>query len=250
MAAPDGSDELASMMSELKLKKKSKKKEKAADEAGAAGGEAESAAADGTGAGSGSGAGAGADASGAAPHPSSSAATPSSLSAFRVVVDDKGTYNLLMLRVYDQLRANNPDLVNKRKAVMPPPQVMRVGTSRILWTNFADTCKRMKRDPDHVMRFFLTELGTTGSIDGSDRFLMKGKFVPKYIESLLKRYINEYVTCSMCRNVDTRLSRDALTRMYFMHCESCGASRAVQAIQKGYHATAKGERRAARNAVG
>lgn len=165
-------------------------------------------------------------------------------------VDDRATYVALMTRVYDALRANNPDLVNKKKAIIRPPQVMRVGTARVLWVNFAEICKMMKRDPDHVFRYFLAELGTTGSIDGSDRFLMKGKFVPKYIESLLKKYINEYVTCQSCRGVDTRLSRDSLTRMHFMHCESCGASRAVQAIQKGYHATSKGERRTVRNKEG
>jgi translation initiation factor 2 subunit 2 len=105
----------------------------------------------------------------------------------------------------------------------------------------------MKRDPDHVFRFFLAELGTTGSIDGNQRFMIKGKYVPKYIESLLKKYIAEYVTCHMCRGVDTKLVRDNVSRMYFMQCSSCGASRAVATIQKGYHATGRGERRAARN---
>jgi len=53
----------------------------------------------------------------------------------------------------------------------------------------------------------------------------------------------------MCRGVETKLVRDPVSRMYFMHCTSCGASRAVSAIQKGYHAAQKGERRAARNAA-
>lgn len=162
-------------------------------------------------------------------------------------VNQKAMYQQLLTRVYDELRSNNPDLVNKKKSVLRPPQVMRVGTSRILWVNFAEICKMMKRDPEHVFRFFLAELGTTGSIDGSQRFLLKGKFVPKYIESLLKKYISEYVTCNGCRGVDTRLARDPMNRMYVMHCETCGAGRAVTAIQKGYHATAKGERKALRN---
>jgi translation initiation factor 2 subunit 2 len=162
---------------------------------------------------------------------------------------EKQIYSVLLTRVYDQLRANNPDLVNKKKAVMRPPNVVRVGTSRILWVNFNEICKMMKRDPDHVFRYFLTELGTTGSIDASQRFLMKGKFVPRYVESVLRRYIAEYVTCSMCRGVDTRLDRDPMTRMHFMVCETCGSSRSVAPIQKGFHATARGERRAARNAA-
>lgn len=105
--------------------------------------------------------------------------------------DDEYTYQLLLDRIYTYLRANNPDLVNKKRAVLRPPEVMRVGTSKILWVNFPEICKMMKRDPEHVFRFFLAELGTTGSIDGNQRFMIKGKYVPKYIESLLKKYIGK-----------------------------------------------------------
>lgn len=51
----------------------------------------------------------------------------------------------------------------------------------------------MGRTSDHVFQFMMAELGTEGSIDGSARLVIKGKFVPQYIESLLKKYIKEYV---------------------------------------------------------
>jgi translation initiation factor 2 subunit 2 len=165
-----------------------------------------------------------------------------------VQVMDKGQYVKLLERVYVQLRANNPDLVDKKKALLRPPTVEPVGSSRILWKNFAEICKTMRRDPQHVSNFFLTELGTTGSMTSSQQFLVKGKFKPKYIESLLKKYISEYVTCSMCRGVDTKLSRDTTARMNIMTCESCGATRAVATITKGFLAATRAERRAARNA--
>jgi translation initiation factor 2 subunit 2 len=174
----------------------------------------------------------------------------SSRSKYSIQEAREGEYSFqhMLDRIYTELRAKNPDLVNKKRAVLRPPEVMRVGTSKILWANFPEICKMMKRDPDHVFRFFLAELGTTGSIDGNSRFLIKGKFVPKTIESLLKKYIAEYVSCSMCRQVDTKLVRDAVSRMYFMHCGSCGAAKSVASIQKGFHAVNKGDRRAARNA--
>lgn len=46
-----------------------------------------------------------------------------------------------------------------------------------------------------------------------------GKYVPKYIESLLRKYIVEYVTCQMCRSPNTTLTRDAVSRLYFVHCQ-------------------------------
>ncbi len=125
----------------------------------------------------------------------------------------------------------------------------RVGTTRTAWTNFNEICVGMKRSPEHVLSFFLAELGTTGSIDGSHRLLMRGKYQPKYIESLLRKYIQEYVICAMCRNLATDLTRDAETRLWFMNCKSCRCARSVAAIKAGFHATAKGERKKAREAL-
>jgi translation initiation factor 2 subunit 2 len=106
----------------------------------------------------------------------------------------------------------------------------------------------MKRDTSHVLNFFLAELGTTGSIDGSDRLLVRGKYQPKYVESLLRKYIKEYVVCAMCHSLNTDLTRDNISRLYFMNCKACGSARSVAAIKAGFHATAKGERKKAREA--
>lgn len=46
-----------------------------------------------------------------------------------------------------------------------------------------------------------------------------GKYVPKYIESLLRKYIVEYVTCQMCRSPNTTLTRDPVSRLFFVHCQ-------------------------------
>lgn len=76
--------------------------------------------------------------------------------------------------------------------------------------------------------------------------IIQGKYVPKKIESLLRKYINEYVTCAMCRSPATTLTRDSVSRLYFVNCTSCGASRAVSTIKSGFHAVKRGERRKAR----
>ena len=47
----------------------------------------------------------------------------------------------------------------------------------------------MKRNPEHVCQFFLTELGTEGSIS-ENNLILKGKHVNKNIESLIIKYIS------------------------------------------------------------
>lgn len=158
------------------------------------------------------------------------------------------TYSDLLDRVVTTLQAQNPDLIEKKRRNMKPPQLSRVGTKKTLWVNFQEICTMMQRPPDHVNQYFMAELGTEGSIDGNHRLVIRGKYVPKYIESLLRKYIVEYVTCQMCRSPNTELVKDSSTRLQFINCKDCGSSRSVAAIRSGYHATSKADRRAARNA--
>lgn len=51
----------------------------------------------------------------------------------------------------------------------------------------------MHRQPDHVQAFLLAELGTSGSLDGQQRLVVKGRFAPKNFEGILRRYISEYL---------------------------------------------------------
>jgi len=160
------------------------------------------------------------------------------------------TYEDLLDRVVRILHDNNPDLIEKKRRNMKPPQLTRVGTKKTLWVNFQEICTMMQRSPDHVYQFFMAELGTEGSIDGQGRLVIRGKYVPKYIESLLRKYIVEYVTCQMCRSPNTELTKDSGSRLHFCKCGDCGSSRSVAPIRSGYHATSRADRRAARAAKG
>lgn len=157
------------------------------------------------------------------------------------------SYGQLLNRVVDFVHQNNPELTDKKRFTMKPPQLMRVGTKKTLWVNFQEICSMMRRNADHVFQFMMAELGTEGSIDGNKRLVIRGKFVPKYIESLLRKYIVEYVACQMCRSFNTSLTRDSVSRLFFVSCQDCGSSRSVAQIRAGYHATTKADRRAQRN---
>jgi translation initiation factor 2 subunit 2 len=105
-------------------------------------------------------------------------------------------YEELLGRVFNILRENNPELAGeKRRTVMRPPQVLREGTKKTVFANFMDLCKTMHRQPEHVMAFLLAELGTSGSLDGQQRLVVKGRFAPKVFEGILRRYVSKYLIC-------------------------------------------------------
>lgn len=146
------------------------------------------------------------------------------------------SYDELLTRVFDIMREKNPDMVagEKRKFVMRPPQVVRLGAKKSSFVNFADICKMLHRQPHHLLNFLFAELGTSGSVDGTNQLIIKGRFQQKQIETVLRRYIREYVTCHTCRSPDTILQKD--TRLFFLQCESCGSRCTVASIKSGFQA--------------
>ncbi|CAG8590459.1 9747_t:CDS:2, partial [Scutellospora calospora] len=152
------------------------------------------------------------------------------------------TYQELLGRVFRILRQNNPELAgDKKRYTIVPPSVHREGNKKTIFANVSDICKRMHRQPEHVIQFLFAELGTSGSIDGSQRLVIRGRFVQKQIENVLRRYIVEYVTCKTCKSPDTILTKE--NRIFFQQCESCGSTRSVSAIKTGFKAQT--EKRAA-----
>merc|ERR1712216_976261 len=158
------------------------------------------------------------------------------------------TYEELLTRLYQIIEDKNPSLGVGEKYKLKPPQVVRVGSKKVGWVNFQEICDMMKRSPDHVTQFVLAEFGTEGSITADGQLILKGRYQPKHAESLLRKYIKEFVTCDMCKSANTTLQRDASTRLTTVTCENCGASRTASSIKTGYHAVTRADRRAAKQA--
>mmetsp|Transcript_4243 Transcript_4243/g.10726 ORF Transcript_4243/g.10726 Transcript_4243/m.10726 type:complete len:221 (-) Transcript_4243:178-840(-) len=171
------------------------------------------------------------------------------------------TYQEMLTRMYEIVENKCPTLGVAKKHVLKPPQVVRVGSKRVAWVNFAEICQMIKRPSDHVVSFVLAEFGTEGSVAGSataraegagadGQLILKGRYLPKHLESVLRKYIKDYVTCHMCKGADTELVKDSSTRLWAVKCNVCGADRTTTSIKSGYHSVTKADRRAAKQAKG
>jgi len=141
------------------------------------------------------------------------------------------TYQFLLDRIYGLIKKLNPDFVEKTRVNIAVPIVNRVGRSRSVWINFADICNSLNRPTDHLFQFILTELGCEGSIGGENQFLLKNKYNNKHIESLLKKYVLDYVQCTNCKSTKTNLKKDNSTRMQVLACTICKSEKTVTAIR-------------------
>lgn len=113
-------------------------------------------------------------------------------------------YDLLLSRFFTLLAQKNPDHASSgsRSYKIPPPQCLREGNKKTIFANIAEICKRMKRTDEHVTSYLFAELGTSGSVDGSRRLVIKGRFQQKQIENVLRRYISKLLVFFLILVVD------------------------------------------------
>jgi len=112
----------------------------------------------------------------------------------------------------------------KDRFVLPSPKVFYEGKTTVL-ENFGAIADTLNRDPDHLMKYLLQELGTAGKVEGG-RGIFQGKFSEQAMARQIESYFEEYVVCTECRLPDTHLTKS--DRILMLKCDACGAHRPVR----------------------
>lgn len=99
--------------------------------------------------------------------------------------------------------------------------------NKTIISNFRQICSYIRREPDHVMRYLIKTLATSGTIKG-DRLILARKITSRMVNEKLQEYINEFVICKECKKPDTELMKE--DRFTFIHCLACGAKKSVSRI--------------------
>jgi len=132
-------------------------------------------------------------------------------------------YEEMLKRAYSKLP---PKVFEWKRFDIPKPRCFTIGMRTILH-NFKEICDILNRDPHHVLRFLSREMATAGNIDGA-RAVFQGKFPYDTLERLIKRYVDEFVTCPICKRPDTKIVKER--RFYFLICEACGAKSSIRPV--------------------
>ena len=124
------------------------------------------------------------------------------------IMDD---YENLLNRAIDQL----PPEVFESKRFEPVKAYSVIQGNRTFIQNFKDVADSLNRDPQHILKFLLRELGTAGNLEGV-RAILQGKFnhfnnlvdlVPVRFRSSSFHSVN--IDC-VCVRVVTNLSETCL----------------------------------------
>ena len=109
---------------------------------------------------------------------------------------------------------------------IPKANVLVQGAKTII-VNFYEIAHTLRRDPKHMLKFFLKELATSYE-ESNKTVIFQGRFPSPLINRKLEAYVREYVLCPNCGKPDTKLIK--IDRIDFIKCEACGAKHRVKKL--------------------
>ena len=104
------------------------------------------------------------------------------------------SYNELLTRIGDQL--SKVEVKKTDRIEIPKAETFWIG-QKTFFRNFGVYPKLLRRTMEHFMMFLSKELATSASLDG-DRAIFIGRKTPDSFDFILKRYIRQYVVCTVC----------------------------------------------------
>ena len=144
---------------------------------------------------------------------------------------DPYSYDQLLTRVRDILDKNNPYKTKSQKIQLKPVQLEQVAKKKYKWANFMEFAEILRRPAEHLSQFVSIELAVEVVI-ANEKLRMEGRRIDKEeLQSVLKKYILEYVKCPLCNSANTVMSKDANIRSLVMKCEACQSTRTVAPLK-------------------
>jgi len=132
-------------------------------------------------------------------------------------------YEELLKRARSQI----PEVTSKRERLELPRLTHSVIGMRTIIHNFKEIAEALNRDPRHLLKFLTREMATAATMQES-RVIFQGKFSRETFERLLQRYMEQFVTCPVCKRPDTKIVKEK--RLSFLVCEACGAKSSIRQL--------------------
>jgi len=132
-------------------------------------------------------------------------------------------YEELLKRARSQI----PEVTSKHERLELPKLAHSVIGMRTVIFNFRETAEALNRDAKHLLKFLTREMATAATMQES-RVIFQGKFSRETFERLLQRYMEQFVTCPICKLPDTKIMKEK--RLSFLVCEACGAKSSIRQL--------------------
>ena len=131
------------------------------------------------------------------------------------------TYEKLLDEAYKEIK---PITGKSERFEVPKIEGHLEGNKTIL-TNLQQIAGYLRRDINHLLKFLLKELASSGKMHGN-QLILQTKIPSIKVNEKIKQYTEEFVICRECKKPDTELIKDK--EFLFVHCLACGAKHSVR----------------------
>ncbi|MBU5575343.1 MAG: translation initiation factor IF-2 subunit beta [Nitrososphaerota archaeon] len=133
-------------------------------------------------------------------------------------------YLELLERLYQKL----PKKSGTGERFEPPKvEISYIGNQTII-KNFIFIADSLRREPQHLLKFFTKETAAPGNISGKQA-IFQSKIPAHIVNSKLEAYIKEFVLCKECKRPDTKIIKKD-KKLFSLKCEACGAETSIRSI--------------------
>lgn len=130
-------------------------------------------------------------------------------------------------KLLDDLYSKMPKQTTTTERFEPPVFSSFIEGTRTVIKNFKEVADKLRREPEHLLKYVSKELAVPGTYEGH-RAVLVGKFKEELLNHKLEHYINEYVFCKECKKPDTSLI--TYEGVKYKRCEVCGARSPVNPV--------------------
>ncbi len=126
---------------------------------------------------------------------------------------------------YDELLGKAFEKIQKKTTsdrFRVPEIISELQGNKTMIKNFSEVASSIRRDPNHLAKYFFNELAAPGVLQG-DALILQTKISRDSLKRKFDEYMKEYVYCKVCGEPDTKISKE--DRLTFIVCEACGAKK-------------------------
>jgi translation initiation factor 2 subunit 2 len=106
-----------------------------------------------------------------------------------------------------------------------PKVVGKIEGKNTIITNFQQIAQYIRRPAEHLLKFLLKELATSGKID-KDRAIFNTKLNSQKVNEKIEMYVREFVICPVCGKPDTEMLSEKGIKL--KNCLACGAKNPIK----------------------
>ena len=142
-------------------------------------------------------------------------------------------YDRLLARCIERQEHDLTEMISRCQSPVTIPHAdITVGQSRSIlnnWKSYTRLFRALNRDPHLFQQYVNQYYGCQSSINQREQLTFNTRTTRTTFDNVLKKYLDEYVTCLACQKARTHLIKS--TGLWRIECQLCGSQRSVKRLR-------------------